>query len=51
MLKDVLNGKKPDIALGVTTFCLSGQHGKKASLRAIEAAISDGTGLAIWRIH
>jgi polysaccharide export outer membrane protein len=51
-VKDVLNGKKPDVALrGDDILFVPGSTGKKASLRAIEAAIQTGTGLAIWRIH
>jgi len=49
-VKDVLTGKKPDIALrGDDILFIPGSTGKKAALRAIEAAIQTGTGLAIWR--
>jgi len=49
-VRDVLNGKKPDIALrGDDILFVPGSTGKKAALRAIEAAIQTGTGLAIWR--
>jgi len=48
-VKDVLNGKKPDVALrGDDILFVPGSTGKKASLRAIEAAIQTGTGLVIW---
>src|SRR6266478_4539898 len=49
-VKDVLNGKKSDIALrGDDILFIPGSTGKKAALRALEAAIQTGTGLAIWR--
>ncbi len=49
-VKDVLNGKKADIALrGDDILFIPGSTGKKAALRAIEAAIQTGTGMAIWR--
>jgi polysaccharide export outer membrane protein len=49
-VKDVLTGKKPDVALqGDDILFIPGSTGKKAALRAIEAAIQTGTGLAIWR--
>ncbi len=49
-VKDVLNGKKPDVALqGDDILFIPGSTGKKAALRALEAAIQTGTGLAIWR--
>jgi polysaccharide export outer membrane protein len=49
-VKDVLNGKKPDIALrGDDILFIPGSTGKKAALRAIEAAIQTGSGMAIWR--
>jgi len=48
-VKDVLNGKKADIALrGNDILFIPGSTGKKAALRAIEAAIQTGTGMAIW---
>src|SRR6266404_352817 len=50
-VKDVLNGKKADVALrGDDILFIPGSTGKKASLRALEAAIQTGTGLAIWRM-
>jgi polysaccharide export outer membrane protein len=49
-IKDVLNGKKPDIALqGDDILFIPGSTGRKAAVRALEAAIQTGTGLAIWR--
>jgi len=39
---NVLNGKKADVALRGDTFCHPWQHGKKAALRGIEAAIQTG---------
>jgi polysaccharide export outer membrane protein len=49
-VKDVLNGKKADIALrGDDILFIPGSTGKKAALRAIEAAVQTGTGMAIWR--
>jgi polysaccharide export outer membrane protein len=50
-VKDVLTGKKPDVALqGDDILFIPGSTGKKAALRAIEAGIQTGTGLAIWRM-
>jgi polysaccharide biosynthesis/export protein len=50
-VKDVLNGKKPDVALqGDDILFIPGSTGKKAALRGLEAAIQTGTGLAIWRM-
>ena len=49
-VKDVLSGKRPDVPLhGDDILFIPGSTGKKAALRAIEAAIQTGTGLAIWR--
>ncbi len=49
-VKDVLNGKKPDVPLqGDDILFVPGSTGKKAALRALEAAVQTGTGLAIWR--
>src|SRR5229473_755007 len=49
-VKNVLTGKKPDFALqGDDILFIPGSTGKKAALRAIEAAIQTGTGMAIWR--
>ena len=50
-MKDALNGKKPDVAMqGEDILFIPGSTGKKAALRAMEAAIQTGTGVAIWRI-
>jgi len=50
-VKDVLNGKKPDVPLqGNDILFIPGSTGKKAAFRAVEAAIQTGTGLAIWRM-
>jgi polysaccharide export outer membrane protein len=49
-VKGVLTGKKPDVPLhGDDILFIPGSTGKKAALRAIEAAIQTGTGLAVWR--
>ena len=49
-VKDVLSGKKPDVPLqGDDILFIPGSTGKKAALRALEAAVQTGTGLAIWR--
>ena len=49
-LKDVLNGKKPDVAMqGDDILFIPGSTGKRAAVRALEAAVQTGTGLAIWR--
>ena len=50
-VKDVLNGKKQDVPLqGEDILFIPGSTGKKAALRALEAAVQTGTGLAIWRV-
>ena len=50
-VKDVLNGKKPDVSLqGDDILFVPGSTGKRAALRALEAAVQTGTGLAIWRV-
>lgn len=50
-VKSVLKGKKPDVPLqGDDILFIPGSTGKKAALRALEATIQTGTGLAIWRI-
>jgi polysaccharide biosynthesis/export protein len=49
-VKEVLTGKTADVALlGDDILFIPGSAGKKAALRALEAAIQTGTGLAIWR--
>lgn len=50
-IKSVLKGQKPDVPLqGADILFIPGSTGKKAALRALEATIQTGTGLAIWRI-
>jgi polysaccharide export outer membrane protein len=50
-IKDVLDGKKPDMPLQADDILfIPGSTGKKAALRTLEAAIQTGTGLAIWRV-
>lgn len=49
-VKDLLKGKKKDVSLqGNDILFIPGSTGKKAVLRALEAAVQTGTGLAIWR--
>jgi polysaccharide export outer membrane protein len=49
-LKQVLTGKKPDVAMkGDDILFVPGSTTKKAAVRAVEAAIQTGTGLVIWR--
>jgi polysaccharide biosynthesis/export protein len=49
-VKGILSGKRPDVPLqGNDILFVPGSTGKKAALRALEAAIQTGTGLAIWR--
>lgn len=50
-VKDILNGKSGDVSLlGDDILFIPGSIGKKTTLRAIEAAIQTGSGLAIWRM-
>lgn len=50
-VKSVLKGKKPDVPLqGEDILFIPGSTGKKAAMRALEATIQTGTGLAIWRV-
>jgi polysaccharide export outer membrane protein len=50
-VKDLLKGKKQDVSLqGDDILFIPGSAGKKATLRALEAAVQTGTGLAIWRL-
>jgi len=50
-VKALLKGKKQDVSLqGNDILFIPGSTGKKAALRAVEAAIQTGTGLAIWRM-
>jgi polysaccharide biosynthesis/export protein len=49
-VKGILSGKGRDVPLqGDDILFVPGSTGKKAALRALEAAIQTGTGLAIWR--
>jgi len=48
-VKGILNGKRGDVPLrGDDILFIPGSMGKKTTLRAIEAAIQTGTGMAIW---
>lgn len=50
-VKNILNGKSGDVSLlGDDILFIPGSIGKKTTLRAIEAAIQTGSGLAIWRM-
>lgn len=50
-VKSMLAGKKQDVMLQAEDILfIPGSTGKKAALRAMEAAIQTGTGLAIWRM-
>ena len=50
-VKNMLAGKKQDVMLQAEDILfIPGSTGKKAALRAMEAAIQTGTGLAIWRM-
>lgn len=50
-VRALLAGKKPDVTLqGEDILFIPGSAGKKAGLRAIEAVIQTGTGLAIWHM-
>ena len=50
-VKALLKGKKQDVSLrGDDILFIPGSTGKKAALRAVEAAVQTGTGLAIWRL-
>jgi len=49
-VKGILTGKLRDVPLqGDDILFIPGSTGKKAALRAIEAAVQAGTGLVIWR--
>ncbi len=49
-VKGILSGKERDVRLqGDDILFVPGSTGKRAALRALEAAIQTGTGLAIWR--
>jgi polysaccharide biosynthesis/export protein len=49
-LKSIMDGKAPDVPMqSYDILLVPGSTGKKAALRVMEAAISTGTGLAIYR--
>src|SRR5215467_1772892 len=50
-IKDLFKGKKQDVSMQADDILfVPGSTGKKAALRAIEAAVQTGTGIAIWRM-
>jgi polysaccharide export outer membrane protein len=50
-VKNILAGKKGDVPLrGDDILFIPGSTGKKAAVRAVEAAVQAGTGLVIWRV-
>lgn len=50
-IKNIFAGKKPDVPMQAEDILfVPDSTGKKAALRAIEAAVQTGTGLAIWRV-
>lgn len=50
-IKSIFAGKKPDVSMQAEDILfVPDSTGKKAALRAIEAAVQTGTGLAIWRV-
>jgi polysaccharide export outer membrane protein len=49
-LKNIMDGKAPDVPMqSYDILLVPGSTGKKAALRIMEAAISTGTGLAVYR--
>jgi polysaccharide biosynthesis/export protein len=49
-VKSLLSGKKQDVSLQADDILfIPGSTGKKAALRAVEAVVQAGTGMAIWR--
>ena len=49
-VKAIISGKATDVSLEANEILfVPGSTGKKAALRALEAAIQTGTGIAIWR--
>jgi polysaccharide biosynthesis/export protein len=49
-IKELFKGKKQDVSMQADDILfVPGSTGKKAALRAIEAAVQTGTGIAIWR--
>ena len=50
-VKSLLAGKKQDVSLQAEDILfIPGSTGKKAALRALEAVVQTGTGMAIWRM-
>lgn len=50
-IKSLFKGTKQDVSLQAEDILfVPGSTGKKAALRAVEAAVQTGTGLAIWRV-
>ncbi|HEY6943764.1 MAG TPA: polysaccharide biosynthesis/export family protein [Candidatus Acidoferrum sp.] len=50
-VKSLLTGKKQDVSLQADDILfIPGSTGKKAALRAVEAIVQAGTGMAIWRM-
>jgi len=50
-VKSLLSGKKQDVSLQADDILfIPGSTGKKAAMRAAEAVIQAGTGMAIWRV-
>jgi polysaccharide biosynthesis/export protein len=50
-VKSLLAGKKQDVSLQAEDILfIPGSTGKKAALRALEAVVQTGTGVAIWRM-
>lgn len=50
-VKSLLAGKKQDVSLQADDILfIPGSTGKKAALRAVEAIVQAGTGMAIWRV-
>ncbi len=50
-VKSLLAGKKQDVSLQADDILfIPGSTGKKAALRAVEAVVQAGTGMAIWRV-
>ncbi|HXR75453.1 MAG TPA: polysaccharide biosynthesis/export family protein [Bryobacteraceae bacterium] len=51
-LQKILNGKSPDITLQADDILyVPGSTGKKIALKALETAITTGSGIAIWGIR
>lgn len=50
-IKELFSGKKKDVSLQAEDILfVPGSTGKKAALRALDAAIQAGTGVAVWRV-